>query len=242
MKLNVVDNEMRVLSTDRYGGLSLAPYDSLNLSYGVGDNPGTVRANREIIKRKFSLPPLLSARQVHGSEIFIAEEVLEEDLEVDGYDALMTDQASIGLLIQQADCQAITLFDPGRPAIAAIHNGWQGSVANIAAKTVGAMEKTYGSSPATMEARISPSLGPCCAEFVNYASELPDSFLPFQVKEKHFDFWRISTMQLLEAGLRQKNIHIAGICTSCSRDHYSYRRACRTASGVTGRGATIISL
>jgi hypothetical protein len=214
----------------------------LNLSYGVGDVVANVGANRKLLKRTYSLGPILSAAQVHGDAIFIAKHPLQSDLEVAGFDALMTDQPDLALLIQQADCQAITLFDPNHPAIAAIHCGWQGSVLNIAAKTVRAMIETYSSSAVEIQARVSPSLGPCCAEFVHHAIELPDAFLPFQVEKNHFDFWQISKMQLLEAGLYENNIHIAGICTSCSRDYFSYRRACRNGDGVTGRCATVISL
>ena len=235
-------NKVISFSTDRHSGVSSAPYGSLNLSYDVGDDAGNVGANRNILKHKHSLGHLLSARQVHGDAIFIATDPLQGDLEVDSYDALVTDQPNMALLIQQADCQAITLFDPMTPAIAAIHCGWQGSVLNIAGKTVRAMTAAYKSSAVDLQARVSPSLGPCCAEFVHHAIELPDSFLPFQVEKNHFDFWQISKMQLLEAGLQEKNIHIAGICTSCSSDYFSYRRACRNGDCVTGRCATVISL
>lgn len=233
---------MIVISTDRYGGQSSSPYHSFNLSYGVGDNSASVTENRERLKRKYAIPNLLSARQVHGDAIFLLDEQLYKDREVDNYDALVTDQKGVGLLIQQADCQAITLFDPDRPAIAAIHSGWQGTVKNIPAKTVALLSKRYGSSPSQIQAYISPSLGPCCAEFVNHALELPSSFLDFQESQNHFNFWKISSMQLVEAGLHEKNIQISGICTSCSSDYFSYRRACRNGDGVTGRCATLISL
>ncbi len=233
---------MIVISTDRHGGISEAPYRSLNLSYGVGDSNRFVSANRESVKRKHSIPYLLSARQVHGDAVFVLEGALTKDFEVDGFDALITDQKDVGLLIQQADCQAITLFDPEHPAIAAIHSGWQGSVRNIAAKTVALLTEHFGSSPSRLQAHISPSLGPCCAEFINYALELPSSFLPFEETKNHFNFWKISSMQLLESGLLEENIQISGICTSCSSDYFSYRRACRNGDGVTGRCATVISL
>ncbi len=233
---------MIVISTDRYGGLSSNPYHSLNLSYGVGDNNSSVTENRKHLKRKYSIPYLLSARQVHGDAVFQLDEQLCRDLEVDGFDALVTDQKGVGLLIQQADCQAITLFDPNCPAIAAIHSGWQGTVKNIAAQTVAFLSERYGSSPSQIKAYVSPSLGPCCAEFVNHALEFPSSFLAFQEAKNHFNFWRISSMQLVESGLQEKNIQISGICTSCSSDYFSYRRACRNGDGVTGRCATIISL
>jgi len=233
---------MLVVSTDRHGGLGVSPYQSLNLSYGVGDNPALVTANRERLKDKHSIPVLLSAYQVHGDAIFVLDEPLHADLEVDNYDALITDQSNTGLLIQQADCQAICLYDPDRPAIAAIHSGWQGSVRNIAAKTVERLCKKYDSSPDKIQAFISPSLGPCCAEFVNHALEFPSSFLSFEESRNHFNFWKISTMQLMEAGIPAENISVSGVCTSCSSDYFSYRRACRNGNGVTGRCATLITL
>ncbi len=231
-----------IVSTDRHGGVSRPPYNSLNLSYGVGDESHSVASNRERLKRQGPFAHLLSARQVHGDAIFVAEEGLDEDLEVDGYDALMTDISGIGLMIQQADCQAVTLYDPTGPAIAAVHCGWKGSVTDILGKTVQAMKAFYGTKPSMLQATISPSLGPCCAEFINHASELPPSFLAYQVRENYFDFWQISRMQLLQAGVEGQNITISGCCTSCSADHFSYRRACRQGDGQTGRCATVICL
>ncbi len=229
-------------SSTRHGGVSVPPFASLNCSYGVGDQPLAVAENRGRLKKELGLSVLLSARQTHGSVCFVAEERITEDLEVDGFDALMTSQVGVGLMIQQADCQAVTLYDPVCSVIAAIHSGWQGSVLDIIGKTVQVMTDRYNVSPEDIQAYISPSLGPCCAEFVNYLVEFPPSFLDFQVKEKYFDFWQISRMQLMQAGVEEKQIEIAGCCTSCSTDHFSYRRSCREEDGRTGRCATVIAL
>lgn len=232
----------KTISTDLHGGVSSAPYKSLNLSYNVGDDERHVTANRNRLKERLSINQILSARQVHGDSIFVARHTFTQDTELEAYDALMTEIPGIGLLIQQADCQAVTFFDPVHPAIAAVHCGWKGSTLNILNKTVNKMTDCYGSSPSTLQAIVSPSLGPCCAEFVNHTTELPSSFLAFQVKENYFDFWQISRMQLIEAGLRKRNIQVTGICTSCSHDYFSYRRACRNGDGRTGRCATVICL
>ncbi len=104
------------------------------------------------------------------------------------------------------------------------------------------MTAHYGSLPITLQATVSPSLGPCCSEFIHHARELPRSFLAFQTKENYFDFWQISKMQLIQAGLEENNIDIAGQCTSCSADYFSYRRSRRKANGITGRCATGIAL
>lgn len=242
MKIQETDNVVLIASSDRHHGVSQAPFHSRNISYSVGDDPLSVKANRERLKNELSIQHILSARQVHGDRIFIGDTPLSDDMEVDGYDALMTNIPGVGLMIQQADCQAITLFDPTHSAIAAIHNGWKGSVLNIAAKTIMAMEKHYKTSPADIQAYISPSLGPCCAEFTNHATELPPSFLAFQVKRNYFDFWRISRMQLRDSGLYEHNIEIAGQCTACSLNYFSYRRARHKSNGRTGRCATVICL
>ncbi len=233
---------MITVSLKRFKGVSVSPYDSLNLSYSVGDDAVSVTENRRRVKEQLGIRTLLSARQVHGDSCYITRKLVSADLEVNGYDALMTDQSDLGLMIQQADCQGVTLYDPDCPAIAAIHSGWQGSVQNIIGKTTEKMIALYNSSPGRIRAHISPSLGPCCAEFVNHSLEFPPAFLDFQVKKNYFDFWQISRMQLLQAGLRDEHIKAAELCTSCSPDYFSYRRACREGDGCTGRCATVIAL
>jgi len=110
-------------------------------------------------------------------------------------------------------------------------------VQNIYAKTIQKLTE-LGSKPKDLLVCISPSLGPEKAEFINHKTELPESFLPFQVKENYFDFWEISKWQLEEAGVQEKNIEIARICTFCDeKDFFSYRRDTKT-----GRTGTVIAL
>ncbi len=227
---------------NRYGGNSLAPFDSMNCSHGVGDAVEAVTANREEVKNKLGVATLLSAVQVHGDDIFVLHDPLESDLEVSGYDALITDKRGVGLVIQHADCQAIMMYDPVKQVIAAVHSGWRGNVADIAVKTVRRMVEDFGVAAEELQVYVSPSLGPCCAEFVNYKTELPESFTAFKDGRDHFDFWRITMSQLTAVGVVQKNIVLSGICTSCSPDYFSYRRACREADGITGRNCSVITL
>jgi len=222
---------------NRLGGVSLVPLDSLNVSFGLGDRPEHVRVNRGRIKKQLGCDHLVSASQVHGSNVYIVNEKPAEDLEVNGFDALVTNIGGIGLMIQQADCQAVMLFDPGKKAVGIAHSGWRGSVADIISTTVSAMNHVYATDPADLIAAISPSLGPCCAEFMNYIHELPASFHGYQVRPNYFDFWAISHDQLCSAGVRSENISVAQICTRCNQDYFSYRR-----ERVTGRFASVIGL
>ncbi len=227
---------------DRHGGEGRAPYASRNISFAVGDDDGVVRKNRDLVRRSLGLERLVSARQVHGDGIYCSAGESSGRDEIEGVDALMTGQVGVGLMIQQADCQAVLLYDPVRPAVAAIHCGWRGSVIGIIGKTIEAMRECFGSNPADLQAVVSPSLGPCCAEFVNHEKELPKEFRMFQVGERHFDFWRITGWQLRESGLKDAAVSVAGICTACSPDYFSYRRACRTTNGITGRNCSVIAL
>lgn len=225
----------------RHQGMSPPPFFSLNVSYGVGDAPENVAENRRRIKELLGIRFLASTSQVHADRVYAVGSLMG-DIEVEGYDALVTEEPGIGLLVQQADCQAILLHDPVRPAIGAIHCGWRGNVVNIIQATVARMQKNYRTEPASLRAVISPSLGPCCGEFINFRSELPFHFHRFQATPDHFDFRAISRTQLIEAGLRREHIDIMDICTVCSTNFFSYRRAMKQGGRPTGRQGSVISL
>jgi YfiH family protein len=223
----------------RQGGVSTKRFASLNLSFATGDSHQAVQENRKKIKQHFAIQHLASCVQVHGKTI---RKVLNihQDKEFPSCDGIVTDQPGVGLLIQQADCQAILFHDPVRRVIAAAHSGWRGSVENIGAATISVMKQEYGCSPADIRVVVSPSLGPCCAEFVNAASELPENFMTHQKTQNHFDFWAISRQQLEEAGIPSKQIDITWECTVCNKNFFSYRRAAK--QQATGRNGSIISL
>ncbi len=161
---------------NRHGGVSSGQYASLNIGEHVGDHEDAVQQNRERVKTILALPRLLSAKQVHGTEIYCLTEPLSVDREVEGFDALVTDLSGVGLMIQQADCQAVLLFDPVREVIAAVHCGWRGSVQGILAQVISVMVENYGTAAENLQAVISPSLGPCCAEFVQLPSGISGRF------------------------------------------------------------------
>jgi YfiH family protein len=227
----------------RRGGVSAPPYASLNVAWNNGDSPEAVSENLVRVKKSLGLERLVSGLQVHGDTINeVDEQALAEAkkhgpvLLAPSGDALVTNLRGVGLMIKIADCQAIFLVDPERSVIANIHSGWRGSVQAIAVKTVRYLEKRFGCRPRDLYAAISPSLGPCCAEFKNYREELPASFLPFQSRPEYFDFWAISRRQLTSAGLRPERIEVAERCTVCeTRDFFSYR-----GERNTGRMAAVI--
>lgn len=223
------------------GGTSTEPFTSLNLSYHVGDQAEQVRANRERATAALGLRQLVSVKQTHSDQVLVVEQT-HVAAELEGYDALITTLPGTGLLIQQADCQAILLSAPARGVVAAIHCGWRGSVLGIIGTTIRSLQETCGVRPENLLAGISPSLGPCCAEFIHFRTELPAWMHAFQVRPHFFDFWAISRHQLLTAGLLPAHIDAAAICTRCNQQFFSYRRAAKIGNGITGRNGSIIGL
>lgn len=223
------------------GGASGPPFASLNLSFSVGDRPEDVRTNRALTQKTLGLPHLISVKQVHRDRILRAEKH-HIDTEPEGYDAIISILPGTGLLIQQADCQTVLLWAPQPQVVAAIHCGWRGSVQGIIGKTIACMQQEHGVAPETIRAVISPALGPCCAEFVNYRTELPTWMHAFQTTANHFDFWAISRQQLMQAGISPQHIDTAGSCTKCDDAYFSYRRAVHHSGGITGRNGSIIGL
>lgn len=238
--LNHVNNLRHAVFT-RMEGVSEPPFNSLNLSVASGDNAANVNTNLNAVRAYFHTPHIANIKQIH-SDIVVTinagnRESLNTPAPVLEGDALVTALTNTVLLVKVADCQPVLLADPVKKIIAAAHSGWRGSVQNIIGKTVLVMQTKFGCNPADIIAAIGPSLGPCCAEFTNYKTELPPSFWPFKLNACHFNFWRISAMQMKAAGILEKNIEISGLCTVCNTDlFYSYRR-----DKITGRfGAAIM--
>ena len=216
----------------RQGGVSTGPFHSLNLA-GDQDQPQAVAENRRRLARALGLDRLVSVRQVHGTRLVDAEEA-GEDTEADG---LVTTRPGLGLLIKQADCQAVILAAPGQGVVANLHVGWRGNVRNLPGLGVEHLHRHYRVEPSRLWAAISPSLGPCCAEFVNHRQELPPEFARYRVAGDNFDLWQITWDQLCQAGVRPERIETAGLCTRCDRRFFSYRR-----EGRTGRFGTVVAL
>jgi YfiH family protein len=223
----------------RRGGVSDAPYDTLNTSYTVGDLPENVSANLLKIKEVVGAAHLVFMNQLHGDQVLVLHQGnFEPSGKVPLADAMITDIPRIGLMVKQADCQGVVLYDPKQGVVATVHCGWRGNVQNILAGVVTRMEKDFGCEGPDILAALSPSLGPCCAEFLSHDEIFPRGFERFEVRENYFDLWALSCSQLVEAGLREENIEIAAVCTRCRTDlFYSYR-----GEGATGRFATVAML
>jgi YfiH family protein len=227
----------------RGGGYSEGPYRSLNTSFGVGDDPHKVQRNRSVISNCLGHSELVFIRQVHGNKTLLCTQkegvdVADSSSRLLAGDALLTDLTGKRLVVQVADCQSVLLYDPFRKAVANIHCGWRGSIKNVIGHAVKAMATKMGCLPRHIIAGIGPSLGPCCAEFINYKKEIPEKFWQYKDDSDYFDFWSVSVDQLVAAGLLKKNIYLSRMCTKCNPAlFFSYR-----GEGTTGRFAAVIGL
>ncbi|WDP89203.1 MAG: peptidoglycan editing factor PgeF [Desulfobacter sp.] len=232
----------------RAGGNSTGPFAAMNIGMGCGDRREIVAENRSRMLDRLGLDRAVFLNQVHGDEILVVKQGMDfrewvwdretrETLRPAAADAVVTDVADLGLVIQTADCQAVVLFDPVNRVLANVHAGWRGSVANILGKCISAMSANFGCRPENVLAGISPSLGPCCAEFVNYRTEIPRPLWQYRTNRPHyFDFWAISRAQLVEMGVKPSHILAMEICTKCNANRFfSYR-----AQKETGRFGTVI--
>ena len=220
----------------RHGGYSSGHLKGLNFGSSVGDSQENIEKNTRKALDALNIPQFIKPGLCHGSQIISTSTLKDSTRPI--CDGLTTHRLNLGLLITQADCQAAIFYDPVHHVLANVHCGWRGSVQNIYDATIKHLQEFYHSNPKDLIVCIAPSLGPDHSEFINYKSELPESFWDFQIKPNYFDFWSISEWQLQQAGILPNHIQIARIDTfDCEDDYYSHRR-----SKATGRQATICSL
>jgi polyphenol oxidase len=216
-------------------GFSSGPFKSLNLSLSVGDEEEAIKLNRLLVSRCMDGGQLVFTKQMHDNDVVVVSGT--NSFPFVG-DALVCGLENRMLAIKIADCQAVLMYDPIRKVVANVHSGWRGSIKNVIGRTIEVMKERFGCSPSDIFGGISPSLGPCCAEFTNYRNEIPEQFWKYRHNENHFDFWRISINQLCDAGVMQENIYSSEICTKCNTNlFFSYR-----GEKITGRFVSVIGI
>ncbi|MGA2602624.1 MAG: polyphenol oxidase family protein [Verrucomicrobiia bacterium] len=162
----------------------------------------------------FSSSQFASAEQTHGNGVAAVFETTGERVPM--VDALVTATKNLPLVIRCADCAAVFIVDQRTPAIALVHSGKKGTLANIVRNTLIVMTQRFGTDPRDCRALISPSIGPCHYEI---------------------DIWGGIEGQLREAGVC--DVHNPRVCTACHLDRYfSYRAE----KGSTGRMLAILAL
>ncbi|MEZ5079049.1 MAG: peptidoglycan editing factor PgeF [Solirubrobacterales bacterium] len=241
-----------VVST-RHGGVSAAPYDTLNVGFHVGDDPVAVVENRQRLAAAIGaeLGAFVVAEQVHEGtvrQVGTAERgrgAAELESAIAATDALISDSPDVVLAVMLADCVPVVAVDPKVPAIGVAHAGWGGTVHHIARNTVTAMADAFGSDPARMVAAIGPSIGPRSYEVgpevaERARAEYPDTAAVVERDDGalHFDLWGSNLADLTAAGLDPDRIEVAEIDTFRADDVFFSDRRRRP----TGRFMTVARL
>lgn len=208
--------------TDRLGGVSEGRYASLNLGRRWGDDPAAVAENyrRVAAAGGFRAEDLRVARQVHGRAVLRGLEV-DADSEADAVWVRREDRLVAGVLT--ADCVPLLLVDRAGTVAAAVHSGWKGTAANIAAAAVEALP--------VAASELLAAIGPCIeVGAFEVGDEVAERFDPAFVRrvdseKPHVDLVATVRAQLIAAGVSATAISRVGGCTFSEPGRYfSYRR------------------
>ena len=150
----------------RAGGVSSAPYDTLNLGARWGDVVTSVEENRLRLLRAVGVQgPLYVARQVHGAEVVrVRAGDAPAGIARMEADALITGDPGVTLGVFVADCIPAVVVDPRTGAVAAAHAGWRGTVAGVLPAVVRALAAEFGARPGDLRVTLGPAIGACCFE------------------------------------------------------------------------------
>ncbi|MEU9880567.1 peptidoglycan editing factor PgeF [Streptomyces phaeochromogenes] len=222
--------------TDRWGGVSAVPYEELNLGGAVGDDPDSVRANRELAAKSLGLDPDLVVwmNQVHGPDVAVVDGPWG-DRPVPKVDALVTRRRGLALAVLTADCTPVLLADPVAGVVAGAHAGRPGMIAGVVPAAVAAMVE-LGAEPARIVARTGPAVCGRCYEVpdtmrAEVAAVEPAAYAETSWGTPAVDVTAGVHAQLERLGVRDREQ--SPVCTLESDDHFSYRRD-RTTGRLAG--------
>lgn len=227
---------VRALSTTRLGGVSPAPWDSLNLGTHVQDEPARVAANRAILRAQLPTEPAW-LNQVHGTKVVDAATVTGTP----DADAAVTRTPGAVCVVMTADCLPVLLCDRAGTVVGAAHAGWRGLHAGVIEATLAAMQVT----PGEVLAWLGPAIGPAAFEvgdevrtaFVADDPAAASAFRPGEAPGKWWaDLYALARLRLARIGVA--GVTGGGLCTVADRRRFfSYRR-----DGLTGRMASLVWL
>lgn len=220
--------------TERTGGASRAPYESLNLGASCGDDAAAVGENRRRALAAIGAAGLearvVSPRQVHGDHVVCVRSADPAAVEaaraeaLAGADAVVCTVPGVPVLLCFADCVPVTIVCPGGFAVA--HSGWRGTIARIAGTAARALAAETGCAPGELRAYVGPHIG---AADYEVSEELLARFVDafgagVDAGERHLDLGRAVVCALVEAGVDPGAISTAGVSTASATDRFfSYR-------------------
>lgn len=223
----------------------------------VGYGPPRDKADAWLMRRawcrgvEIDASRIVTMGQVHGNDVIrvgaddAGRGATPESTHVGYADALITEAPDVVLMTLHADCLAILLVDPERPAVAAVHAGWRGTVADVAGSAIRAMREAYDTDPASVRAFLGPAIGVCCNEVGDEVIEawreqaadlgpLAELAVQRPGARDHFDVPRANTLLLQRAGVLPGHIEVSSICTKDSLDSWFSHRGHGPGAGREG--------
>lgn len=237
--------------TTRIGGVSEGYLSSMNVSFTRGDREENVQENLRRVGEALgvSREQMVFSKQTHTTNVRL---VTEEDcgrgvirpLDYDDVDGLITNIPGVCLVTMYADCVPLYFVDPVHRAIGLSHSGWRGTVNKMGVRTVRRMQECFGTRPEDIFAAIGPSICQDCYEVTGDVIEMfRESFLEkyweelfYQTDAEHFqlNLWRANEIVLFEAGIPDKQIETAEVCTCCNPEILFSHRASHGKRGNLG--------
>jgi hypothetical protein len=246
------DLPVRAHVSTRHGGVSPAPWHTLNFSVARGDAPERVQQNRRRLAEAVGVnaDDFVRCRQVHGAGIARVDWDDAGSLQ-EGADGLITDAIGLPLFLLFADCAPLLLYDRRRHVLGVCHAGWRGALNGAAAATLWAMQAAYDTDPADIVACIGPSIGPQSYEVGDEVLAL--ATVKLQDAERfftypngadsnpYFDLWQANAAQLAGAGVPAKQIEISGIDTAQNTHDFFSHRAEKGQCGLFSMTAWLVA-
>ena len=229
----------------RLGGVSPAPWDSLNLGVGRGDTMENVQENYRRFCAVLGMDDrrAVLSKQIHEDVVrhVTAEDAgkgLYCDRDYSSVDGMVTNVPHLPLVVFSADCNVILLYDPVGRAIGACHAGWRGTALGIAKKTAQEMVQLFGCEARNIRAAIGPAIGQCCFEtdedvptaLREALGEEVAPYITWNGTKYHIDLKAVNALWLRKAGVER--IDICDHCTACRPDLYWSHRKMGNARGA----------
>jgi purine-nucleoside/S-methyl-5'-thioadenosine phosphorylase / adenosine deaminase len=232
---------VRFAYTSRLGGFSPAPYDTLNLSFNVGDDPVAVERNRRDVLGRVGVPRAAWLQAQHGAVVQVVDGAGEPDSPGGGRDAghpvdgLVTSATDLALGALSADCALVVLADPATGLVGALHCGRPGLVAGAVDSMVATMRDEGAEA---IRAAVGPTVCGSCYEVpadmaAAVLAVVPAAFSQARGGGPALDIRAGVIAQLRHAGVRV--VRLVGGCTREDPTTFSYRR-----DKVTGRMGALI--